>query len=225
MNTPLPLGTREALGAATRIRFIIAVIAALAVVIFLAMGCAPRAADSQDAGKDADKVGEVPAADDPYAAAFTWSNDSECSVCHITEAQSLSNSATQAALHEAEGLDCATCHVDAQALTAAHKDATSSSKMPIRLKTTKVEAETCLTGCHESLEMLAATTESSTALTDSEGKVVNPHELPQGGDHSIIRCVSCHTVHTDEPVSKSAKDLCVSCHHEDVFECGTCHKT
>ena len=41
-------------------------------------------------------------------------------------------------------------------------------------------------------------------------------------------CESCHGVqsngmHSDKSVEKVAADKCTDCHHENVYECFTCH--
>lgn len=72
-------------------------------------------------------------------------------------------------------------------------------------------------------EVLAALTADSEALVDAEGTVVNPHALPEGAGHEAISCTDCHKVHTEADPVKTATAKCRSCHHEDVFECYTCH--
>lgn len=36
-------------------------------------------------------------------------------------------------------------------------------------------------------------------------------------------CMSCHKMHSDKSVEKVAADKCTDCHHENVYECYTCH--
>ena len=89
-----------------------------------------------------------------------------------------------------------------------------------KLKKSKVEVGAC-TGCHDStaLELPAAAD-----LADSRGNKADPHALPDGEGHSSITCVSCHNLHdAEEKVEETAYDLCYGCHHDEVFECGTCH--
>lgn len=77
--------------------------------------------------------------------------------------------------------------------------------------------------CH-ALEDIQAATADSTVLTDTNGTVVNPHDLPAIDDHAGITCASCHKSHeVSESTEKSAKRTCASCHHADVYECYTCH--
>lgn len=80
----------------------------------------------------------------------------------------------------------------------------------------------CMT-CHN-LDDVKAATEGSDALTDENGTVVNPHDLPAVEDHAGITCASCHKSHeVSESTEKSADRTCASCHHADIYECYTCH--
>lgn len=123
------------------------------------------------------------------------------------------------ALHGALG--CATCHDDAK-LPELHEDAAADGKMPKKLKKTAVSEEACL-GCHGPHEELAKLTEGCGLLTDDKGTTVNPHALPDVADHDPIGCTDCHTVHKGKTVEETAPAKCLSCHHENVYECGTCH--
>lgn len=178
-------------------------------------GCAPHAADSAKAGD---------ARESPIAAVdFTWSSDSDCSMCHTGELESLQDAAFPAAVHEREAVDCATCHSDESKLSAAHGGAFPDSKMPTRLKNTAVSEQICL-DCHDDATALAQATEGSTALVDSEGTAVNPHALSDSEDHEGVSCSDCHKMHSPDPVGETAMNACLSCHHEGVFECYTCHE-
>lgn len=71
---------------------------------------------------------------------------------------------------------------------------------------------------------LAAATASSEVLTDAEGTVVNPHDVPVNKSHDALVCIDCHKLHDAEPdPAKTAGKKCVSCHHDNVYECYTCH--
>ena len=105
--------------------------------------------------------------------------------------------------------------------------------MPKKLKNTAVSEETCLTsGCH-SMDELVAATASSTVLTDSNGTVKNPHEMLIDENHiansnADLACSSCHKMHEEngaesQAVAESAQAKCTGCHHQNVYECGTCH--
>ncbi|MDR3052283.1 MAG: cytochrome c3 family protein, partial [Coriobacteriales bacterium] len=189
------------------------------VLVPLAASCAPSPATSTDGKSEADGS-DTAAGTEQYADSFTWTVDADCALCHSTEHDSLSDGGvTLAGFHATQGLSCSVCHTDTQVLTAAHEGTTSASKTPTRLKTTKVTEASCLSSaCHVSEESLKPLTASSTALTDANGTVINPHDLSDKGDHDIISCVSCHGMHKDKPPDKTAKALCVSCHHENVFE-------
>ena len=118
-------------------------------------------------------------------------------------------------------LGCTTCHDDAK-LPELHDGATPGSKMPEKLKKTNVSEELCLS-CHGSYEELAELTEDCDLLTDDNGTTVHPHDLPDVADHDPITCTNCHVVHSKKTVEQTAPAKCLSCHHENVYECGTCH--
>lgn len=119
--------------------------------------------------------------------------------------------------------DCADCHSNADGLAKAHEKATADGKMPAKLKKTEVDEETCL-ACHGSYESLAEKTTDFTLLTDKNGTTVNPHEVTTTGTgHNSINCASCHSMHQDGSAGDTADTLCRSCHHKEVYECGTCH--
>jgi hypothetical protein len=54
---------------------------------------------------------------------------------------------------------------------------------------------------------------------------VNPHDRPSNEDHdaSPLRCANCHKIHQAEAPGETALRVCSGCHHQGVFECGTCH--
>ena len=109
-------------------------------------------------------------------------------------------------------------------MEAVHEGATAeeAEKRATKLRSTTVDEGTCLS-CHGSLEELAEKTADCEVLTDSEGKTVNPHALPDNEDHGDTNCVSCHVMHDDEPAETAAPDYCESCHHANVYACHTCH--
>ena len=185
------------------------------------------------------------------AADAPWPIEADCAACHTKQAPA-ADAATQAtdgevtdaagsaaadtigadkeqprleasfqAAHRA--FDCAICHAD-EKLGELHADVTADDKMPKRLKKTEVEEDLCLT-CHDA-EQLVEATQDCEALTDDNGTVVNPHDLPAVADHDPISCTDCHLMHKDDDkvVGEIAKAKCISCHHENVFECGTCHE-
>lgn len=179
------------------------------------------------------------------SSAIQWSIDLDCSTCHATEFALLKPAepaAADAAIpsksdiaepvgtghegyaaqHVADfGLTCVSCHEDSDKLADAHKKL-DSGKEATRLKKTSVSQELCL-GCHNADDLAKATADSTT-LTDDNGTVINPHDIPEGSEHGTLVCTDCHKVHEQEKtLDQTAKTTCTSCHHAGVFECGTCH--
>lgn len=96
-------------------------------------------------------------------------------------------------------------------------------KLPTELSATTVSQDVCL-GCHEKARLAEAAV-GVAVLTDSNGTVVNPHDLPANDDHAKnVSCVSCHKGHDTEAVDQTAPAVCLGCHHQDVYQCGTCHQ-
>lgn len=191
-----------------------AVVAGIALCLPLAMfawGCAPQAASGQ--ASEGAKADTVEAA---------WSPDIDCGTCHTDEASAATDAACLAGYHATtQGLECATCHADETALAEVHKDM-NSGKMPKKLKKTSIDQALCLS-CHDQAGLVQKTA-SSTVLTDEKGTVANPHDLPGNGEHGDVTCTNCHKGHTAETAQKTAPEFCKSCHHENVYECGTCHE-
>lgn len=176
---------------------------------------------------------------------YEWSIDLDCALCHEAEADSLASADSERAgaaarngeeavsdeaagpalssfsvAHAALDLACQECHEDTPELAKAHKRL-NSGKTATRLKKSAVSSDLCLT-CHDR-ELLEEATEGSTLITDAAGTSVNPHALPESEPHEAIACTSCHTIHGAEPADQTALEVCASCHHAGVFECGTCH--
>lgn len=79
------------------------------------------------------------------------------------------------------------------------------------------------TSCH-GLDDVREATRNSAVLTDANGTVVNPHDLPEVAEHDGIACTGCHKTHeVAENTVKNAVRVCAGCHHADVYECYTCH--
>lgn len=156
----------------------------------------------------------------------TWSVGSDCATCHERQCSSAADDGTLGTFHEALGNDCFTCH-DADNMAGVHEEHGDSGRTPTKLRYSEVADEQCLS-CHGSYEALAEKTTSSTDLVDTNGKVANPHDLPQspiaGEGHDTITCVSCHSAHEQAACVEQAADTCRGCHHTGVFECGTCHQ-
>ena len=194
-------------------RRLLALIVAGAVAgCLLAAGCAPQPRSVQPAAESEAEEAAQPAA-------FTWSADADCAMCHDKEAASQQDAACGAAQHG--DVACVTCHSDEAGLATAHEGAAADGKGATALVQTAVAEEVCA-GCHD-VAALAEATADSTVLTDSEGTVVNPHAIPENGDHEATECTSCHKMHSSTGVEKTATRYCKSCHHTDVYQCNTCH--
>ena len=100
-----------------------------------------------------------------------------------------------------------------------HKDIVSS-EVPTKLKETKMGDQVC-EQCHEEQQVSSEVSEDEW-LVDSNGKAVDPHNLPEADDHEIS-CYECHEMHEESQVAEKSKRVCEGCHHADVFECFTCH--
>ena len=196
---------------------IVALVVGVMLALILVMGgCSSTGDESSDETEEAEEAEETTS-----AVAFEWTADADCSLCHSTELDSLSDSSCTASSHSS--LECTTCHTDTEGLVTAHEDVTmDDTDGAKRLKKTEVSEETCLS-CHGSYEELAELTADSTVLTDNNGTVVNPHDLPDVENHESITCTSCHEMHSGVSIEESAMDKCTDCHHSSVFECGTCH--
>lgn len=188
--------------------------AALCLAAALA-ACAPQENSEPAAGQDGGEGGGA-------AVQVEWSMDSDCATCHADEQATMTDSACPAAIHEAQGLSCIDCHDDEAGLAQAHAEAGAGASTPSRLTVTEVSSAVC-EECHDPAA-LAETTAASAVLTDSNGTVVNPHAVPESEDHASLECGSCHQMHSDRPIDRTAAAACGSCHHAGVYECYTCHE-
>jgi hypothetical protein len=179
-------------------------------LVAVAQGCTPRQTVDQGNGVGEELVVSMP-----------WTSDMNCGACHATEMASKEDTAYLYAMHAMQpNMDCVNCHDDVTALGQVHLD--YSASLPERLVKTSADAAVCLS-CHDSGE-LATETIASTVLTDTKGTVVNPHSPPVNDDHAVISCIDCHKTHAlRADLDEAAMSFCVSCHHERVFECNTCH--
>lgn len=191
-----------------------------AVAFGAATGEAGSAASQKSAETGADAKNEATIAPVASDELLAWAEKADCAVCHSVEGDSLEDEECAASLHGALDLECVSCHMD-DVLIEAHEKASATAKVPKKLKKTTVAAEACMS-CHDA-EGLAEITADSEVLTDDEGTVVNPHDLPDVKDHAQIACGDCHRLHASKSAASVAYALCLSCHHEDVYECGTCH--
>ena len=85
-------------------------------------------------------------------------------------------------------------------------------------------ADTVTAPTREAAARLVEEVKASTALTDDQGTTVNPHDLPQSASHDTLTCGSCHTMHDEKPLEETAAAACTQCHHQNVYECYTCHE-
>ncbi|WP_101722223.1 cytochrome c3 family protein [Eggerthella timonensis] len=182
-------------------------------VIACSSGCAPQAQlENESSGNQPQAV-----------EASLWSLDSNCDQCHSDESSSLSDVSCLVSTHQKEGLGCIDCHTDESNLSLVHKEVAANEAAPKKLKKTQVGEETCAI-CHGTYEDLAATTLDKLVI-DSKGTAVNPHEVPRltDGHEGNITCTSCHFMHKETNATDETHETCTNCHHEDMFECGTCH--
>lgn len=207
-------------------------VAALSCALALALPCAAFAAttaadkatskadtQTQQAANKAEQQDEAQTAG-PSDELLAWADETDCASCHEVPAKSLENETCAASLRTALGLGCTDCHAD-DALIDIHGKMKPNAKVPTKLKKSDLSVETCA-ACHSSEALVEATADSS-ALTDSEGTVVNPHDIPDVKEHKDISCQSCHKMHAESKPASMAPTLCQDCHHEDVYECYTCH--
>jgi hypothetical protein len=183
----------------------------------LLVACAPQQATTDHS---------APAAPDESSTITlpVWTEESDCATCHDAEVQSGADAAATFSLHAGDSaVTCMTCHADEDGVLArAHEDY-GTAEPPTKLKRAKVQSAACLS-CHDQNEIRDKTV-GSAVLTDNDGTIVNPHELPANDEHTRnITCVSCHEMHATDPVEEVAPITCRNCHHMDVYECGTCHE-
>lgn len=181
----------------------------------LLYSCAPQSSSNEQGEGNS----QPQASTEPVA--IQWSPETDCSLCHRTEAQSETDSACDASLHAT--MTCINCHTDETQLAKMHEGATTADRAPTRLKKTGIDKEGCLS-CHTQAD-IAQTSAASTILTDVNGLTVNPHDIPDTPSHTEITCSDCHEMHSDASGrTEDAQKLCRSCHHQDVYECYTCHQ-
>ncbi len=198
----------------------LALVLALAVCLgaIIVAGCAPRQTEPSTSEAAGDSAGAT-------IATAAWSPDSDCTVCHEASVASQTMQQALASNPEHANSSCMTCHSDAEGLTRAHRDATTPlSGHKTKLHYSEVPSEPCLS-CHVTLPELAALTANSTVLTDADGRVANPHDMPVNDNHATVTCGSCHVMHRETNLAEDARKLCISCHHEEVYvSCSSCHE-
>jgi len=185
---------------------------ALALSLAACLGaCSPKPA-GEPVGSDG---GEAP---DPQAE-FVWSEGSDCGACHMQETASQGDASNAfAAAHAVVG--CLECH-DAALLAEPHEGAVPEKAAKAVMLDHALMEERC-SSCHDGAELIEATAEC-VVLTDEEGTVVNPHALPASESHDTVSCSNCHRMHQGSTAEENAFSHCLSCHHEEVFTCHTCH--
>lgn len=193
-----------------------------ACTVVLAMGLAACTPQNASDAKDSSQV-------DAPASAIDWSPDSDCSTCHADQ-DSRGSQPAQAlgSQHEQRGVACSTCHLEADMQTV-HAEHGDSGRTPTKLRYSNVNPTSCLaSACHVSQENLAERTADLMAVADSNGLTANPHDLPaspeEGAGHDTLDCFSCHKAHEEVDVVETTLQTCFGCHHQQVFECGTCHE-
>jgi hypothetical protein len=189
----------------------------------IAAGCSPERPDGGGTDKASMHAGQAerPGGDSSFPP-FTWTKDSECAICHSGQSGSLTDPKQPQAIAHASD-NCVSCHTDVGGLASAHAGLSYDSKPTGKAALLTASQDACIT-CHGELQTVAVRTTDSTALKDSNGKVVNPHQRPDGNKHSEnpALCTDCHKVHSED-LARDAMKYCASCHHRGVFECGTCH--
>ena len=199
----------------SNVKRMLAVLCVLSLCIVVT-ACAPQRASSGSADTSSEQQ-----AGGNAQVSFTWSAESDCATCHTTEADSLQNAACQiSASHGA--LACVACH-DQEDLGSVHDGVELGESAKVKkLKNTEVRDELCLS-CHADDHTPEAIADDM-MLVDDQGTTVNPHALPESASHATVTCANCHTMHGDAPLLESASDACVDCHHQNVYECYTCHE-
>jgi hypothetical protein len=188
----------------------------LGALLLTLVACAPRQATAElndPAGLEAEETLSFP----------IWSEESNCESCHPIEVDSGTDAATSHSVHVAqENVTCIACHTNADDTLGSAHAAYVYAESPNKLVKTSIPNNICLS-CHI-LDELKSATSSSTVLTDEHGLIVNPHDLPVTDSHERnIECSTCHTIHSASSLEENAEKTCIACHHENVYECGTCH--
>ena len=152
-----------------------------------------------------------------------FSMDVDCAACHKKAVKKMEKEGYTGALHAS--LECGMCHNEDDLVkvhTETEKYTAKKGDKVVALTKTAINEEACF-ACHGTLEELAETTKDSTVLTDENGLTVNPHDLPADHYGSKVMCGSCHKMHDTKEIEVSAANACLGCHHDNVYECGTCH--
>ena len=176
-----------------------------------------------ESGQKAEGSGSGSAASAMDGQPVNWTMESDCSMCHTSEAASATDAACpQATAPQAEGVACASATPTKGTLSAeTHADVKFGDKAASEATVVTVDPETCIS-CHGTLEDMAAKTADSTALTDDKGHR-EPHDIPPAKhEENPATCTDCHNNHSKD-LPKDAR-YCAQCHPPGTFECGTCHE-
>ena len=164
------------------------------------------------------------------ANATEWSMETDCAACHTHES---ATSTSENSLHSTHNdMSCTSCHSQEDRLATVHRKMSADISKLRRLKRTSISEDGCI-ACHGSWEELSNLTKESTLIRDIEGLIVNPHivrtELNATNQHDRVTCTTCHQMHTDRvhnpdtTLEATANGVCETCHHAQVYTCGTCH--
>ncbi|HIW76000.1 MULTISPECIES: cytochrome c3 family protein [Gordonibacter] len=192
----------------------------LAVALGSVVGCSPKqAGDGEAPAKQSQK-------EDPMATqTVDWTMDIDCKTCHTTEAGTMTDAAYPQAMEHGD-MQCSQCHTEEATLKTAHEGVTYADKPASKATVVTVDAQTCQDpACHGTLADMAVITADNTNFKDDKGAVQNPHEYASNEQHdaNVPTCTDCHKIHTKN-VQKDAMKWCAQCHHQGVFQCGTCHE-
>ena len=137
------------------------VLFATLVAALLVAGCAPKANEG---------TGETEDQEDAITVAFTWSETSDCGICHGVETGSFEDSSCLASLHAFGAENCMCCHEDAGSLKSAHADVDASDTNPkASVNAADFPSATCLVeGCHVQADLASLVGEQS-FIRDSQG--------------------------------------------------------
>ena len=186
-------------------------------ILLLVFGCAPTTKDPSDYPEENQPVQTV---------TVEWTTNSDCASCHLSEAASVTDGVSPYSTHvaqEPQTAECTYCHTDDGGQLSKAHEGYAEKVVPTKLRTTEVPEDICRAVCHVQEELIAAT-EDYSKLVDPYGTTVNPHNMPQTAEHDAeATCASCHKMHKDADAYTTARTKCLSCHHQGVFECYTCH--
>ena len=136
-----------------------------------------------------------------------------CLTCHAVTDGVVSEGAWALAEGEADEASEAVVEADTEAQV---EDATSKPEA-------SEEAEETETKAPAIPAYSASATADVTWLTDENGTTVNPHDLPVNKSHDTVTCATCHSMHDDATLEETAVKACKQCHHDNIYECFTCH--